>query len=279
MGSGLILLVIVGACLAVLVPKALRSYEARALGTSDKLQDAVRVLSRRPRAPVAEPEPDEASPGLTAAARRRRALLVLGALAVLTLAGAVVGPRWLLAPHLLLDVALIAMLTATRMHAVRAADREWREALGRDADLRRARVPSADERATRAAARAAERAERARQAFAAEHADAARRLVAPAHVAGIPNRMPSRSALLPEVAAVALSLAPPPVVRGAKGEPWSPNPVPLPTYVTAPQAPRTRFELGRAAPADLASAERELGIVDQGPELDEILDGRRAVND
>ena len=48
MGSGLILLIIVGAWLAVLVPMALRSHEAsNALGTVDKFHDAMRVLSRR----------------------------------------------------------------------------------------------------------------------------------------------------------------------------------------------------------------------------------------
>jgi hypothetical protein len=58
-------------------------------------------------------------------------------------------------------------------------------------------------------------------------------------------------------------------------------PVPTPTYLSAPAAPRRVVDLTRpGAYADgLADAERELGIVDEGPELDEILERRRAVND
>ena len=52
MGSGLILLLIVGAWLAVLVPMALRSHEAAsALSSVDRFHDAMRVLSRRQPAP------------------------------------------------------------------------------------------------------------------------------------------------------------------------------------------------------------------------------------
>jgi len=47
-GSGLILLVIVAAWLAVLVPMALRSHEsADSLSSVDRFSDAMRVLSRR----------------------------------------------------------------------------------------------------------------------------------------------------------------------------------------------------------------------------------------
>ena len=60
--------------------------------------------------------------------------------------------------------------------------------------------------------------------------------------------------------------------------------MPTPTYLTAPTAPtapRRVVDLTRAgAYADgLVAAEREVGIVDEGPQLDEILDRRRAVND
>lgn len=47
MGSGLILLVIVGASLAVLVPMGLRSHDSASARSSDRLGDAVRVLTRR----------------------------------------------------------------------------------------------------------------------------------------------------------------------------------------------------------------------------------------
>ncbi len=62
--SGLILLVIVGAWLAVLVPMALRSHDAgRSLATVDSFRDAMRVLARRDplpsevAAPAARPRP------------------------------------------------------------------------------------------------------------------------------------------------------------------------------------------------------------------------------
>ncbi|TAL12898.1 MAG: hypothetical protein EPN99_16430, partial [Frankiales bacterium] len=62
MGSGLILLAIVGAWLAVLVPMALRRYDASNLGTVDRFHDAMRVLSRRgPEDPDAERGADEAA--------------------------------------------------------------------------------------------------------------------------------------------------------------------------------------------------------------------------
>jgi ribosomal-protein-alanine N-acetyltransferase len=54
-GSGLILLVIVGAWLAFFVQLALRSNETtNVLGTVDKFHDAMRVLSRRQAAPAPE---------------------------------------------------------------------------------------------------------------------------------------------------------------------------------------------------------------------------------
>ena len=136
MGSGLILLLIVGAWLAVLVPMALRSHDAAAaLGTVDKFHDAMRVLSRRDSGrgsgPVQDAPADPvARPGLTPAARRRRALLVLLAVAVLTLVGGLVGPVWLLAPHLVADLLLVAFLGWLRNSAVVRAEREWRTALG-----------------------------------------------------------------------------------------------------------------------------------------------------
>ena len=95
------------------------------------------------------------------------------------------------------------------------------------------------------------------------------------HVAGIPDRMPPR--VDPVVVPAPQEV---PAARGAQGEAWSPVPVPTPTYLSAPTAPRPVMDLTRAAANDgLSDAERELGIVDDGPQLDEILDRRRAVND
>ena len=63
MGSGLILLVIVGAWLAVLVPMALRSSDVtNAIGSVDKFHDAMRVLSRRDARAAAREAADEVPP-------------------------------------------------------------------------------------------------------------------------------------------------------------------------------------------------------------------------
>ncbi|CAN5332157.1 hypothetical protein BH24ACT10_BH24ACT10_15230 [soil metagenome] len=80
-----------------------------------------------------------------------------------------------------------------------------------------------------------------------------------------------------------LSDSGPAAVRGAQGEAWSPVPVPTPTYLTAPTAPaapRRVVDLTRAgAYAEGLPTDLEVGIVDEGPQLDESLDRRRAVND
>jgi hypothetical protein len=281
-GSGLILLVIVGAWLAVLVPMALRSHDAsNSLGGVDKFHDAMRVLSRRTGAatgaedeagaaaedvapPAAAPRsaPRSLAARRAAAARRRRLLLVLLALCALTLVGAVLGPRWALAPHLVVDLLLVAFVVQLRRTALRRAERDLQAAM-RERPAQAATPPAA-----------------APAAPAAPAASCAVRQAA--HVAGIPSRMPPRPAPLDAPAAApAASYEAPPAARGAQGEAWSPVPVPAPTYLSAPTAPRRSVDLTRAsASADgLADAERELGIVDEGPQLDEILDRRRAVND
>ena len=283
MGSGLILLVIVGAWLVVLVPMVLRNTDMSGSASVDKFHDAMRVLSRR--SPASSDEDDAAEPAeqevqqgwlrrtrgsawarltwrrnrapLTAAARRRRLLLVLVLLALGTLVGAVVGPLWVLAPHLLADLLLGAFLVHLRRTAAARAERELRTAM-------RPRTP-----------RPAPRPEPAPEAVVVAAPPPAPALRLPVHVAGIPDRMPPRvdPVLLPAPEQV-------PAARGAVGEAWSPVPVPTPTYLTAPTAPRPVMDLTRAGANDeLAEAERELGIVDEGPQLDEILERRRAVND
>jgi len=279
-GSGLILLVIVGAWLVVLVPMALRSSDvSNALGSVDKFHDAMRVLARRDARAAAreagtdvppdppgggEPapvpyrrssacSPEAARARATAAARRAKVLVALVALAVLTLIGAVIGPQWLLAPHLLLDLLLVGFVVHLRRLAVA---RDWRAAM-----------------AARAAAP-----RRSRERVAVRH---------PAHVAGIPDRMPPRplplGATVPVPVQVTRSDAGPAAVRGAQGEQWSPVPVPTPTYLTAPTAPaapRRVVDLTRAgAYAGGLATDLEVGTVGEGPQLDEILDRRRAVND
>lgn len=274
--SGLILLVIVGAWLAVLVPMALRSHDSgRALSTVDKFHDAMRVLSRRDgldREPVAEPIPEvepvarRVAPrvSISTAARRRRVLLVLSGLALVLLVSGVVGPRWLLALHALADLLLVAYVAYLRHQTVLRAEREWRDALGERVPQRTAaRLP-------RSAARPAVSRPAVSRPAARAAAPASVRYAAPGRIAGIPDRMPVRVDL-PEILPV----------RGAVGEPWAPVPVPLPGYVTAPTAPRRVLDLTRPGEWSdgVAAAERELGIDDQGPELDEILEQRRAAGD
>ncbi len=282
MGSGLILLVIVGAWLAVLVPMALRSHDT-SLGSVDKFHDAMRVLSRRDgrkeaeaqdgpadavagaRAVVVPRAPKPPKAALTPAARRRRALVVVVTVAVLTLVGALVGPLWLLVPHAVADLLLVGFVLWLRKQAVLRAEREWRAAMKTE----RRRRPVDRTAPTATLSRPVEP------------------LRVPTHVAGVPSRMPSRAAVegvevLPLGVPAARYEDPAPApARGAQGDPWSPVPVPVPTYVNAPVAPRSVLDLTRpGAYADgLAEAERALGIEDSGPELDEILDRRRAVGD
>ncbi len=79
MGSGLILIAIVGVWLVILIPMVLRSGESStSLNTVDKFQDAMRVLSRRQSPdlpqegePVGDGAPAEAAPVATRAVRSR----------------------------------------------------------------------------------------------------------------------------------------------------------------------------------------------------------------
>ena len=307
MGSGLILLLIVGAWLAVLVPMALRSSEAvSAQGTVDRFHDAMRVLSRRARhegtaaapEPASEPAPAEGAtapvgarppvrqaragrPGLTPAARRRRAVGVLVLVAVGSLVGGLLGPLWLLGVHAVADVLLLAGFLWLRHQAVLREERQWRSAMGDRRSRTSEQWSPLEELAP-----------------AAEREPAA--VPAPA-VYGIPDRMPGRREIVSTdsvfdqdadgaarrrtaprtpVRSALRSEGPSaphvPAARGAQGEPWQPVPVPVPMYVTAPRAPRRVVDLTVPSPEALAHAERSLGIDDQGPELEHIL-GRRAV--
>jgi hypothetical protein len=102
-------------------------------------------------------------------------------------------------------------------------------------------------------------------------------------IAGIPERLPARPAPLAVPLPASASRYDEPV-PAAVGGAWNPVPVPVPTYVTAPLAPSrppTVLDLtrpGRYSDA-LREAEQRLGIVDDGPQLDDILERRRAVNE
>ena len=314
MGSGLILFVIVGAWLVVLVPMALRSHDsATSLRSADRFAGAMRVLARRgardvlvPRrevsrpvrsggpppeparsrtdrlraavAPVAARVADRRARVITPAERRRRTLLVLLALSVGSLVGAVAGVTGLLVAQVLSDVLLVAFVLHLRRQAVVRATR--RPARPRSAQAATARPVKARPAAPLVASAVA------------------------ARVAGVPDRMPVRplplTAALPAPArrhdergplpaAVAASWAP--ASRGAAlPDPaswdeasWSPVPVPPPVYVGKPVAParRTRvLDLTRPGQwtAALEGEDSGLSILNDGPELDEILDRRRAVN-
>ena len=294
--SGLILLVIVGAWLAVLVPMALRSHDAgRALSTVDKFHDAMRVLSRRdglvgasgagpdgsprgprpprpPGVPAPRPQaPGRATAGVSLAVRRRRVLLGLVTTAAVTLAGALLGPRWMIGVHAFADLLALAYVVHLRHQQVQRAARQWRDAL----DVRGpAEVPAA-------------RPARGSGQVAAPHRPATRaaapttvRYAAPARVAGIPDRMPARPA--PALAPVAVTADPGPVpVRGAVGEPWAPVPVPLPGYVTAPTAPRRVLDLTRPGQWSdgVAVAERRARTAVREEAPDEVVGRRRAAGD
>jgi hypothetical protein len=252
-GSGLILLVIVGAWLAVLVPIALRSHESsNTQGTVDAFHDAMRVLSRR-ESVVQAPEDVPVQPRLSPAARRRRLLLVLLAVVAGTLVGAVVGPGWLLVAHLAADVVLVGYLGHLRHLAVLRRERE-----------RRARRDQ-DRRAKREQARRGE-ARHDQDAQPVVPAQTDRRRVA-VRVAGVPDRMPSRATVgtalySAPVAADAPVHAP---ARGAQGAAWDPVPVPLPGYLTAPAAPRRRPSPPVADP--------------RADDVEELAPRKRAVND
>lgn len=245
MGSGLILFVIVGAWLAVLVPMALKSHDTSAsLRSVDRFGDAMRVLSRRtpgerrevivPRAPLAPLDPVP----LTAAERRRRTLLVLVGLALVTLGLALLGSGLLLAAHLTCDALLVAFVVHLRRQAVfRAAQRTRRPAV----------APAQG----------------------------------PPRVRGIPDRMPVRpaplTAPLPAPAARYDDAAPAVAATGTDGS-WSPVPVPPPVYVGKPVAPaRPPRVLDLTKPGEWTATLEDVGlaILDEGPDLDEILDRRR----
>ncbi len=282
MGSGLILFAIVIAWLIVLVPMALRSHDNSTYAKSaDRFSHAMRVLSRRssrdvlvpkrpysslvvsetrsPRIPeekqveVEEVEYEERVP-LTAAQRRARTLAVLVGLALVTLGVALAGLRVGLYAHVACDLLVVAFVVHCRRQAILRAERAKREA-------RRARA-------------------------------AGRPVPAPvrtpvSRIAGIPDRMPPRpmplSAPLPAPAA-RYEDVPSPAAAATGTDTWDPVPVPTPTYVTKPAAPRREPRvLDLTKPGEWTAAlegdDVGLGIFDDGPELEDIIERRRAAGD
>lgn len=269
MGSGLILLVIVGAWLAVLVPMALRSHDSStSLSSVDRFSDAMRVLSRReqtgrgaartfvvPRRPVVEDRALEDRVAVPIEVRRRRVLLALVGLSVAVTLLGLVG----------VGSALLALLPAGL-------------AVGYVVHLRRQAILKAERLRRRAAAQRRAGGTPARQ----------RRAVPRVRIAGIPDRMPSRPVPLtaPLPAPAARYEDPQPVAASGSSSTssstWSPTAFPVPTYVTAPVAPpRPPRVLDLTRPGEWSAA-LEAGEALDAPdedELDDILDTRRASGD
>jgi hypothetical protein len=259
-GSGLILLVIVGAWLAVLVPMALRSHDSStSLSSVDRFNDAMRVLSRREQAGrgsvrsfVLPARPVEQPAGVPVAVRRRRVLLSLVGLTALCLLAGLLGSAW----GFLLTAVFAALAVSYVVHLRRQAIRKQQ--------------------------RAFEGAVRARRHPVAAHGESA--LASdrqPRRVAGIPDRMPGRPSPLtaPLPAPAARYEDPHPV-----GDTWSPTAFPVPTYVTAPVAPpRPPRVVDLTRPGEWSAAleaeDSGMAIFDEDDELDGILDRRRASGD
>jgi hypothetical protein len=343
-GSGLILLVIVAAWLAVLVPMALRSNDtSTSLSSVDRFSDAMRVLSRRdaaararvsrahryglgddddelPRALDADDDVDEdwgewaewdERPTLreragrllapvaarlrrrsrrraTPAVRRRRLLVTLIGLAVVTLVGGLVGPGQLLVVSAVLAglVALFVVqlrrlqvrrLAATRRAAAAAACSEV-PAPGPRPGSRSVRVSSASVPADVPAPAPAVEQPLFDQEALEEPGVATAALPAP-----VLDPLTDPAAVpVAEVADLPAAVGDEPThtrrrPAAALGAPWSPVPLPPPTYVTAPTAPRRIVDVTRPGawsqpPVDAEPAARDGRNSAAG-------ERRRAVND
>jgi hypothetical protein len=254
-GSGLILLVIVGAWLAVLVPMALRSHESSSsLSSVDRFNDAMRVLSRREqtgrgsaRSFVVPTAPDQPRPAVPIAVRRRRVLLTLVGAAILSLFMGLLGSAWGYA----LFVVFASLATAYVVHLRREA-------------ISKAQLAPTTRRRPIAPPRAG-----------------STWAHAPQRVAGIPERMPARpQPLTAPLPAPAARYEDPHPVAGT----WDAPAFPVPTYVGAPVAPpRPPRVLDLTRPGEWSAAleaeEVGLSILEEDDELDDILDGRRASGD
>ncbi len=238
--SGLIYATIVVLWAAVLVPMWLRRHDSVVETRSvDRFQGAMRTLSRRvpagdqrevlvPRRGETHAVPDGAfeppTPASLAASRRRRVGLIMLALAVVVggLVALHVVPLWAPAVPVLL---LLAFLLRARVSAHRVRDRELADRRRRATESRRLR----HEQAARAMGRTA-------PAVAAP-ARAARlpAFVDPAVVGRSTEIRRAPAVAAPDVAAA----VDPEFYDALAAAGWDPVPVPLPTYVSAPKAPRS----------------------------------------
>jgi len=281
--SGVIYAVIALLWAVVLVPMWLRRHDEVSESRSvDRFQGAMRTLSRReasvdrrevfvPRRPAAfrahaDGEPVQRTPVQEAAARRR--LVILG------LAGAVVlaiGLGGLGVTPLLLSLLPLVLLVAYILQARAAMRREQNRALA----ARRRRAVAARRRRQVAAAQAAAQDGPLRSRPAAQ----ARPAVAePAAVA------PSRSVA---------EVVEPEFYDQIAQRAWDPVPVPVPTYVSAPKAPRSvrvidltlpgAWTSGRLdAPVELTAEQEQAAVaIERDPIVtgEVLVERRRAVGD
>jgi hypothetical protein len=279
-GAGLIYAIIIAMWAVVLVPMWIRRYEERRQSSSvDRFSTAMRTL-RRPAAPATArevwvPKREVAAevyatghqPVSTAtvtrrslAARRRRTSVgLIAVVAVVGLLGVLgVIPGWLIGvPLLLLGAFVVHLRQEARREAARRARRRRQE---RDLASRRDRADLV-ERAGQVRVHAARRLTESLESF-----DAAEPTVAP--TASVTET--SGDQLYDAVAEAV----------------WEPVPVPLPTYVTAPKAPRSVRTIDLTKPGAYSSGRlEEPGEVEAGPAAaaDEAADAqfelpRRAVN-
>lgn len=251
-GNGLILLVFVGVWLVVLVPMALRSHDhATSLRSADRFSDAMRVLARRPGGRDVL-VPRRGTEPVLSATRTPRRVVVLDAEPAVVLTPAQRRLRLLL---ILLGAVVVtlggALLTPVLLGVHVVADLllvAFVVHLRRQAVLR-------VQLARRAPVRWRDR------------------------VTGIPDRMPRRPVpLRAPLPAPAARYEDRPLSTGT----WSPVPVPLPSYVgkAAAVAAPTRRVLDLTRPGRWSAEVDDVGLelLDDGPELDEILDRQRAVN-
>jgi hypothetical protein len=277
-GSGLIYAVLILLWAIYFIPRWLRRHDQLSESRSvEKFDQAMRILSRRDPVPdqryvVMPPRPEEpartprgrtpvppvqprrpsrpaasARDGRRATAidvRRRRVLAVLllltAGLAAATLVAPV--PRW--APAALLALTLVDLGHVRLQRRRRAALLRDRDAIRRRSDSRLRRHDSADRivaaRGVLAEQRAAAEAARVEQEWAAH--ESARR------TAGRPVG-----------------------TDDAAGSGWQPVPVPLPTYVTAPKAPRSSRPIDLTHPGKWS--EQQAAAAGTGQVFDQTMEG------
>ena len=245
MGAGVIYAVIIALWALVLVPMWVRRHdEANESRSVDRFHDAMRILSRRGTAmpdhrqvlqPRRQPVVDVVVTGghrsaatrsraearASQAHRRRRTLAVLAGVLLVVAGLALLGvlPVWLIVLPLLLAGAFVVHL---RQEARRASTRE-----ARVRRLRRESASRADVSGTVAAAVAGSEARAARRAVFASAAAADLEVSQPAEFYdAVADRV------------------------------WEPVPVPVPTYVNAPKAPRSVRTMDLTQPGTYSSGRR-----------------------